>query len=200
MLIPRLGFIATAVLALINSFFVPDKEPTTPTAVKGEVIVSEVPSFTVRPDVKELQAQMKTKGTMPPAYWHDVAICETSTSKTRAKGTGNWKDRGSFSGGLGIYIGTWKGYGGREFASRPSRATIEEQMIVANRIAVLGYQTKDDFLTLDDRLNNRPFFRPASGFTGWGCIKNNRYLRPQNWRNAHRKVWVRQKKNVQYTP
>lgn len=200
MLIPRPGFIATAVLSLFNSLLAPAKEPTTPPVVKAEATMSTTPDVMVRPDVMELQTQMKTKGTMPPAYWHDVAICETSTAKTRSMGTGNWQDRGAFSGGLGIYIKTWIGYGGREFASRPSRATIEEQMIVANRIAVLGYQTKDEFLTLDDRLNNRPFFRPASGFMGWGCIKANHYLHPKNWRDAHRKVWHRQKKNVQYTP
>jgi hypothetical protein len=49
---------------------------------------------------------------------------------------------------------------------------LEEQIIVANRISTQGYQTKNEFLTLKDRQNNKPFFRPAVGFGGWGCKKN----------------------------
>ena len=100
-------------------------------------------------------------------YWKKVAQCETA---------GDWKDGGNWGGGLGIAKSTWQGYGGKEFASHPSKATILQQIVVANRIAVLGYQT-NEFRTLDDRLNNKPFFRPAVGFNGWGCIKNNTYLK-----------------------
>lgn len=96
-------------------------------------------------------------------YWHKMAQCETG---------GNWKDTGKWSGGLGIYSRTWKGYGGLEFAKKPELATIEEQIIVANRISTQGYQTKNEFLTLEDRQNNKPFFRPPVGFGGWGCKKN----------------------------
>jgi hypothetical protein len=198
MLFTRLGFIATAVLSILQPVFSGGTE-TTPSTTSS-IPVTTVHVASIRPDVLELQNQMSVKGTMPPAYWHDVAICETSTAKTRENGTGNWQDRGSFSGGLGIYVGTWRAYGGREFAPKPAQATIEQQMIVANRIAVLGFQTKHEYRTLEDKLNNKPFFRPAVGFNGWGCIRNNQYLRPQNWRNAHRTEWRRQKKNVQYTP
>jgi len=100
-------------------------------------------------------------------YWKKVAQCETA---------GDWKDGGNWGGGLGIARSTWQGYGGHQFASHPAKATILQQIVVANRIAVLGYQT-NEFLTLDDRLNNKPFFRPAVGFNGWGCIKNNTYLK-----------------------
>ncbi len=103
-------------------------------------------------------------------YWKKVAQCETA---------GDWKDGGNWGGGLGIARSTWQGYGGHQFASHPAKATILQQIVVANRIAVLGYQT-NEFLTLDDRLNNKPFFRPAVGFNGWGCIKNNAYLKPKN--------------------
>lgn len=183
MFLPRLGFIATLFLSILQPNFdrVP---PPTPQVEPSATVVREM--GLMKPDVMELQAQMKHRGTMPPEYWRDVHDCETR----------NWKDKGNYGGGLGIYIKTWKGYGGFEFARHPSRATPFEQMIVANRIAVLGYQTKNDFLTLDDRLNNRPFFRPASGFNGWGCIKHNRYLHPQNWRNKHRADWRHSKKNV----
>jgi hypothetical protein len=103
-------------------------------------------------------------------YWKKVAQCETAQ---------NWQDGGNWGGGLGIARSTWEGYGGKEFASHPSKATVLEQIVVANRVAVFGYQTKE-FLTIEDRLNNKPFFRPAVGFKGWGCIKNNTYLQAKN--------------------
>ena len=67
---------------------------------------------------------------------------------------------------------TWEGYGGLEFGKHPYNATQFEQIVVANRISVFGWQTKNGFKTLDDKLNNRPFFQSPVGFTGWGCIKN----------------------------
>ena len=42
-------------------------------------------------------------------YWDKVAWCETRR---------NWKDKGRYAGGLGIYINTWNGFGGEEFASK----------------------------------------------------------------------------------
>lgn len=96
-------------------------------------------------------------------YWHRMAQCETG---------GDWKNGGQWSGGLGIYTQTWVGYGGLEFAKKPELATIDEQIIIANRISTQGYQTKNEFLTLKDRQENRPYFRPAVGFGGWGCKKH----------------------------
>lgn len=96
-------------------------------------------------------------------YWYRMAQCETG---------GNWKNKGKWSGGLGIYTQTWIGYGGREFAPKPELATIDEQIIVANRISTQGYQTKNEFKSLDDKLNNKPFFREPVGFGGWGCKKH----------------------------
>lgn len=96
-------------------------------------------------------------------YWHRMAQCESG---------GNWKDTGRWSGGLGIYTQTWINYGGKQFASKPEKATIEEQILVADRISTQGYQTTNEFLTFEDRVKNRPFFRPPVGFGGWGCKKN----------------------------
>lgn len=126
----------------------------------------------------ELTKQMKNPRVQPMDYWDKVAQCETG---------GNWKDRGNYSGGLGIATQTWEGYGGKQFARTPAQATRYEQIIVANRISVLGFQTKNVFLTLDDRLNNRPYFRPAAGFYGWGCIKTNDYLKPHTRHHKHTK-------------
>ena len=102
-------------------------------------------------------------------YWDKVAKCETNS---------NWQDGGNWSGGLGIAQSTWEGYGGLDVAPRPGQATKIEQIVVANRIAVFGYQTKNVFITLEDKLKNKPFFRPSVSFYGWGCIKNNKYLKP----------------------
>lgn len=96
-------------------------------------------------------------------YWHKMAQCETGS---------DWKNGGQWSGGLGIYTQTWIGYGGLEFAKKPELATIEEQIIVANRISTQGYQTKNEFKSLKDRQNNKPFFREPVGFGGWGCKKH----------------------------
>lgn len=115
---------------------------------------------------------------MPISYWEDVSQCETGS---------DWNDQGNWAGGLGIAKSTWVNYGGLQFAKSPARATKSEQIVVAHRVSVLGYQTKNTFLTLDDRLNNKPFFRPAAGFFGWGCIKNNKYLHPKNWLNNQKR-------------
>lgn len=182
MLVAHLGLVA--VLSLPNSLFtaepIEDEKGVTKNNVSTQVktqSVSHIPA--------ELRRQMRNKLVMPITYWDDVAQCETRASER------GWIDGGRFAGGLGIYVGTWKNYGGRQFAPTPDKATKEEQIVVANRIAVFGFQTKNEFMTLDDRLNKRPFFRPKVGYFGWGCIKNNRYLHPERWkqnRRAEKKV------------
>ena len=119
----------------------------------------------VVPDVAQLELNKQMKNPKVPSlkYWDKVAWCETHR---------NWKDGGNWAGGLGIARSTWIGYGGRDFASVPNKATRIEQIVIANRIAVFGHQTKNVYMTLDDKLNNKPFFRPRAGFNGWGCIKN----------------------------
>jgi len=110
----------------------------------------------------ELVAQLKSKKGGSIRFWEAVSWCETNH---------NWNDGGYFSGGLGMAQSVWEGYGGRQFASRPPKATKHEQIIVANRMAFFGYQTKNVFRTLDDKLNNKPFFRPAVGWrssSNWG--------------------------------
>lgn len=117
----------------------------------------------------ELLRQMKTRKVPTIGYWDKVAQCETQQ---------NWRDKGKWGGGLGMATTTWRNYGGYEFAKHPSEATKYEQITVANRVAVFGYQTKNTFMTLEDRQKNKPFFRPRAGFYGWGCIANNEYLKP----------------------
>jgi hypothetical protein len=71
------------------------------------------------------------------AMWDRLAHCETG---------GDWRDGGEYGGGLGIYVGTWKMYGGQEFAPRPQDATKNQQIEVAERIA-------------------------RDGMGGWGCAE-----------------------------
>jgi hypothetical protein len=102
------------------------------------------------------------------SYWDKVAQCETRQ---------NWQNKGQWAGGLGIYVRTWKNFGGHEFANHPSKATREEQIIIANRIALYGWQTQS-YLTYEDKINDKPFFRNPVGFYGWGCIAQNPNLKP----------------------
>lgn len=90
------------------------------------------------------------------AYWDKVAQCETAN---------NWKDKGLWSGGLGIYLYTWRGFGGQQFADSPNKATREQQIAVANRIAIRGFKYGD-------------YWQEPVGFNGWGCIRTNNYLHP----------------------
>lgn len=134
-------------------------------------------------------SQQGMKTVLPDRYWDMVAICESSKDGYNA----DWRDGGKFAGGLGIYIGTWRNYGGLEFAKHPAKATRQEQITIANRIAVHGYQTKRTFMTLADRLNNRPYYRPPAGYNGWGCIRNRTSLNPRKWHQEARKAACQKK-------
>lgn len=139
------------------------------------VHAQQSPTPVVDSATRELAAQMRHPRVQSTHYWEKVAICESSKDGF----TADWSDGGYYAGGLGIAQSTWFGYGGRQFARTPAKATKVEQMVVANRISVLGFQTVNQYRTLNDRLNGRPFFRPAVGFNGWGCIKNRKSLQPK---------------------
>jgi len=85
-------------------------------------VVSEVP--TVAPTPKIIGY-----GTYASPKWDELAQCESG---------GRWDtvDRGpdGYDGGLGIYRGTWRGFGGTEFAPNAGLATREQQIIVGMRI------------------------------------------------------------------
>lgn len=141
-------------------------EASTTTVQNSEIRVMGASINTIHP---ELKAQLKTKKAGSVKFWEAVAWCETNH---------DWSNGGYYAGGLGIAKSTWAGYGGRQFAPTAKTATKEEQIIVANRIAFFGFQTKRQFITLEDRENNKPFFRPAQGWRnmrkwGKGCV---------NWR------------------
>jgi hypothetical protein len=166
LLLARFGLVATLSLSAIG-FNVnssnQDVEVTTTTTVQPPVIPSTVRTMSVP---TELQMQLATRKAGSVKFWEAVSWCETNHK---------WNDGGYYAGGLGIAQSTWKGYGGWEFAKTAKKATKEEQITVANRIAFFGYQTTDEYITLDDRQNNKPFFRPAQGWRnmkkwGIGCV------------------------------
>lgn len=121
----------------------------------------------------ELHAQLRSKKAASIRFWEAVSWCETNHG---------WNTNGGYyAGGLGIAQSAWRGYGGWEFSRSPINATKEEQIIVANRISFFGYQTRNTYITLEDKQNNKPFFRPAVRTPNWGrnCV-NWRTRRPLN--------------------
>ncbi|MFV0308561.1 MAG: transglycosylase family protein [Desertimonas sp.] len=59
--------------------------------------------------------------------WDDLAECESG---------GDWAiDTGNgYHGGLQFAAGTWRGFGGQEFAATAAGATREQQIVVAERV------------------------------------------------------------------
>lgn len=157
MLLARLGLVATLSFPFGMHGAPAHKVEVTTTTVSVPATVRAESINTMHP---ELRAQLKTKKAGSVRFWEAVSWCETNHK---------WNDGGYYSGGLGMAQSVWVGYGGKQFAPRPSKATKEQQIIVANRVAFFGFQTKRVFATLDDRLNNTPFFRPA---VGWRSMKN----------------------------
>jgi hypothetical protein len=130
---------------------------------------------------------IREKALPTEAFWDKLAWCETHQ---------NWQDGGQWAGGLGIYtksefpksdMGTWERWGGEEFAPSPDKATREQQIIIANRIAVLGW-SKEMTRTPEqaERMGvpiNWTWDRPPSGFGGWGalhCATNSPIKSPKN--------------------
>jgi hypothetical protein len=85
-------------------------------------VVSEVPTVEPTPKIIGIGSYANPK-------WDELAQCESG---------GRWDtvDSGpdGYDGGLGIYRGTWKAFGGTEFAPNAGLATREQQIIVGMRI------------------------------------------------------------------
>lgn len=133
-------------------------------------------------------------------YWNRVAKCETRR---------DWKDHGTWAGGLGIFTakrfsqpgsGTWERWGGEQFGLRPQDATPLQQMVVANRIAMFGWKvTYRDWNGYYERVVQKVQYKKPAGFNGWGCIKTHRNgkkkgqwhinLNPRRFENARKRYW-----------
>jgi hypothetical protein len=104
---------------------------------KGErQVVSEVPTIAPVPEITGY-------GTYANPRWDQLAQCESG---------GRWDtvdpNPNGYDGGLGIYRGTWRAFGGTDFAPNAGLATREQQIIVGQRIY--------------DKL----------GWDPWGCANN----------------------------
>lgn len=117
----------------------------------------------------------RAHGAPPVKFWEQVAHCETRQ---------DWENPGKYAGGLGVMtqrkfpeqgMGTWERWGGEQFAPRPDKATPLQQIVVANRIAMFGWEAK--FRRWDGRamrVREKHYVKNATGWMGWGCIKMRR--------------------------
>jgi hypothetical protein len=170
-----------------------EQNPVSSTSIKVDGIVVD----TNDPAWDEYQWQ-RSHGGAPLRYWNEVAKCETRR---------DWKDHGTFSGGLGIYtkksfnkrgMGTWERWGGEQFAKRPKGATILQQVVVANRIAMFGWKaTYRQWNGKYQRVIQANYYKKPTGFNGWGCIKmyrsgpskKDRWLNPSKWERNRVEYW-----------
>ena len=115
----------------------------------------------------------------PTKHWEQIASCETGKSVTQI----DWSKSGEYAGGLAIHhqgqfgdtdMGMWEMYGGEQFAPSPDKATKHEQVLIANRIANLGFKTVivkrvseagDPILYQRIRYNKKPL-----GYEPWPCL------------------------------
>lgn len=143
-----------------------------------EVVSQEVPTEVVEPQAvlpEEPVAPVVKSVALPTnEFWDKLAWCETHQ---------DWQNGGQWAGGLGIYtkgeffsenMGTWERWGGEEFAPSPDKATREQQIEIANRVAILGW-SKEMTRTPEqaERMGvpiNWTWDRPPSGFHGWGAL------------------------------
>ena len=104
--------------------------------VLDDQVVSKVPTTQSQPHIVAY-------GTKADWHWDELARCESG---------GRWDtidaNPDGYDGGLGIYVGTWRAFGGTEFAPRAGYATREQQIIVGMRI------------------------HDALGWDPWGCANN----------------------------
>jgi len=105
-------------------------------AVAGMSTLSKVPSVAPTPHVVAY-------GTLADWHWDALAQCESGSRWGTVDPVAD-----GYDGGLGIYRGTWRAFGGLEFAPNAGLATREQQIIVGQRIV--------------DRY----------GWSPWGCARN----------------------------
>jgi len=96
----------------------------------------------------------KYHGVMPDEYYDRLARCETG---------GNWKhSTRSYTGGLGIYRGTWQRWSDTKSAKGK---TPKQQVKVADAIAFKSHINPDGTKVW------------RVGPWGWGCVRNNEVLK-----------------------
>lgn len=169
---------ALAVLMFATTTVTPVVHAEAPTQAPSTV--ADLPRGTnlMTRDQRLLAAQMRAHPDLPPIeFWDEIARCETNGEWDRGKDWGP-RARSWVRGGLGLaWRTTWRGYGGLPFGKTPAHASKWAQIIVANRVGFLGWQT-DEYLTWEDRVANRRHYRPPAGFSqGWGGVCYRQWVR-----------------------
>jgi hypothetical protein len=112
----------------------------------------------------------KYHGVLPDAYYDGLARCETG---------GNWQhSTRSYTGGLGIYRGTWKTWSDSSSAKGKTPA---QQVKVADAIAFKSHINPDGSKVW------------RVGPWGWGCLKGQKSLQAFICKSRHKDVarWKR---------
>lgn len=119
------------------------------------VLITTVSLLLFTPSVSHASdTHSKYKGVMTDDWYDRLARCETG---------GNWKhSTRSYTGGLGIYRGTWQRWSN---SSSAKGKTAMQQVKVADAIAFKGHTEPDG-----------EYVYPVGVF-GWGCVKNNAVLK-----------------------
>lgn len=121
---------------------VTDQNDSKPALTGGEIVRRKgIPT--------SLPAPERYRRKLHPEFIERLAHCETHK---------DWTNGGNWAGGLGIARSTWVNYGGRQFARTPDRATKDEQIIVANRIALWGFTKQSGS------------YKYPVGLGGWGGL------------------------------
>jgi hypothetical protein len=129
-------------------------------------------TFTASPATAAAQRDTfsKYKGVLPDQYYDGLARCETNS---------NWKhSTRSYTGGLGIYRGTWKTWSDSSSAKGKTPA---QQVKVADAIAFKSHINPDGSKVW------------RVGPWGWGCLKNQKSLQAFICKSRHTLVarWKR---------
>jgi hypothetical protein len=129
-------------------------------------------TFTASPASAAAQRNLHEKyhGVLPDAYYDGLARCETG---------GNWKhSTRSYTGGLGIYRGTWQRWSDSSSAKGKTPA---QQVKVADAIAFKSHINPDGTKVW------------RVGPWGWGCLKGQKSLQAYICKSRHKDVarWKR---------
>ena len=129
-------------------------------------------TFTASPASAAAQRDLHEKyhGVLPDAYYDGLARCETG---------GNWKhSTRSYTGGLGIYRGTWQRWSD---SSSAKGKTAAQQVKVADAIAFKSHINPDGSKVW------------RVGPWGWGCLKGQKSLQAFSCQSRHKDVarWKR---------
>ena len=129
-------------------------------------------TFTASPASAAAQRDLHEKyhGVLPDAYYDGLARCETG---------GNWKhSTRSYTGGLGIYRGTWQRWSDSSSAKGKTPA---QQVKVADAIAFKSHINPDGTNVW------------RVGPWGWGCLKGQKSLQAFICKSRHKDVarWKR---------